>query len=214
MPALKRGVLIALEGIDGSGKSTLAKNLSQHLSNSSFPVFQTQEPGKTALGKLIKPVVQQKNIPLCAKAEFLLFAADRAQHFNELVMPALDKNMLVISDRMADSSLAYQGYGRGLDLTTLANINAWAMETRNPDLVLYVKITPEQARDRILQRGIPLSSFEQEREQFIQTLYDGFNALFAQRSNVITLDGMLNKEDLTHRATERIITWLQQQALL
>ncbi len=125
MPRLSRGILIALEGIDGSGKSTLAKNIAASLAHLDFPILQTQEPGKMALGKLLKPIVQEKKVPVCSKAEFLLFAADRAQHFHELVIPALLNKQLVISDRMADSSLAYQGYGRGLDLTTLSMINSW-----------------------------------------------------------------------------------------
>src|SRR5438067_1616217 len=110
-----QGMLITIEGIDGSGKSTLAKNLYQHLIANDVDALLTREPGATPLGKALRTILQEKNVAVCDQAEYLLFAADRAQHFKDTIIPALAKGTVVISDRMADSSLVYQGYGRGLN---------------------------------------------------------------------------------------------------
>lgn len=214
MPQLSRGILVAIEGIDGSGKSTLARNVAQTLTALQFPIALTQEPGKTGLGKLLKPIVQEKKVPIAPKAEFLLFAADRAQHFNEIIIPALKNNMLIISDRMADSSLVYQGYGRGLDIPMLKTINTWAMQEQNPDLVIYVKVNPEIAYERILKRGEKLSSFEKERETFIKKLSDGFDALLSARDNVIIIDGTLDAQTLTDHAVTKLTHWLKEQRIV
>lgn len=211
MRTLKRGILIALEGIDGSGKTTLAQNLATSLSQD-FPIILTKEPGATPLGKKLRTLLQEQSIPLSPKAEYLLFAADRAHHFSTLVLPALEQKSLVISDRMADSSLVYQGYGRGLSLDTIASINAWAMENHSPDLVIYVKIDPATAHARLVRRG-KLSAFEQE-QAFIQKLDTGFDTIFKDRNNVILLDGTLDPARLTEHATERCMSWLQQQKLI
>ena len=110
----KKGTLITFEGIDGSGKSSAARALYDHLKDE-LPVVLTREPGGTELGRVLRTLLQNRTFDLDAKAEYLLFAADRAQHMKEIVLPALAQNKIVISDRMADSSYAYQGSGRGVD---------------------------------------------------------------------------------------------------
>src|SRR3990172_1551765 len=124
----KRGLLITLEGIDGSGKSTLANAIVTALTTLGKHVVLTKEPGGTALRTELRAILQTQKNPVCDKAEFLLFAADRSQHFKELIVPALEQGQIVISDRMADSSLAYQGFGRGLDKEMISSINRWAMQ--------------------------------------------------------------------------------------
>ncbi len=178
MITLNRGVLIAVEGIDGSGKSSLVKNLSALLEKAGLPVRTTREPGATPLGKQLRTLVQEKSVAICPEAEFLLFAADRAQHMHEIVLPALAQNKIVISDRMKDSSLVYQGYGRGLDRTFINTVNSWTMQNREPDLTLYVNVDIQTASERIKKRNEKLTSFEKEHAQFIQKLIDGFNDLY------------------------------------
>jgi dTMP kinase len=213
MRTLKKGVLITLEGIDGSGKSTLAANLAAALKNEHVPVVLTQEPGKTGLGKLIKPIVQEKKVPLHPLAEFFLFAADRAQHFDELVIPALTAHHLVISDRMADSSLVYQGYGKGLDLELIKTVNTWAMRSVQPTMVIYVKIDPAVARARLIARNQGLSAFEQN-ATYQETLAAGFDAVLAHRSDVLTVHGECDQQTLTQTTLERIIEHLTTQGFL
>lgn len=210
---LKQGILIAIEGIDGSGKSSLAKNLFNELLKQEYAVLLTKEPGDTPLGQHLRGIVQEKKMPVCPKAEFLLFATDRAQHFYELIIPALEQKKIIISDRMADSSLVYQGYGRGLDIDIIKTINAWAMNGINPDVTIYVKVSIQTAQQRILQRNATLTSFEKEKQDFIQKLIQGFDTLYKNRKDVIIINGNQSMEQVTHDATTAILAWIKQQQL-
>jgi len=209
MSTPKNGLLITLEGIDGSGKSTLAKALKEALQESNIPVVLTREPGGSDLGKQLRTMLQEQHIPLCPKAEYLLFAADRAQHIHDVVIPNLQSHTIVISDRMADSSLVYQGYGRGLDLQFIEMVNNWAMDGIKPDLTIYLKITPEQARQRIEARCEKLTAFEQEADQFRQRLVNGFETIFATRNNILTLDALLSTQELTQQTLQTLLPLFQ-----
>lgn len=203
------GLLITLEGIDGSGKSTLAKSISDTLAKRNIAVFLTREPGGSELGKQLRSMLQERSVALCPKAEFLLFAADRAQHFHDVIIPNLQKGVVVISDRMADSSLVYQGFGRGLDLPFIEMVNAWAMNTIKPHLTLYLKISPTQARERLALRSPHLTAFEKDVDDLRERLVHGFETIFASRDNVITLDAVQSVEFLTHQAVDAIMPLLK-----
>lgn len=202
MKKIQNGFLVAVEGIDGSGKSSLCKNLEAALQQD-YSVLLTKEPGGTPLGKGLRKTLLQKDVPVCDKAEFLLFATDRAQHMNQIVGPHLQQGGLVISDRMGDSSVVYQGYGRNLDITTIQTINLWAMNDRQPDLVLYLRITADQAYQRMHKRNEPLNSFEKEIE-FMNRLTQGFDELVAPRNTTVTLDATLDLETLTQQAVKAL----------
>lgn len=204
----KKGFLISIEGIDGSGKSTLAANLYKTLSSTSLPILLTKEPGGSPLGSLLRNIVQKKEVDLCPKAEYLLFAADRAQHFEQVIMPALMQGKIIISDRMADSSLVYQGYGRGLEKEMIASINKWSMNNITPDLTIYVRVTAHTAFQRILKRNAEFTSFEKEQQEFIERLIIGFDAVFKERENALWCDGELSIEQITSHATQGILTWI------
>jgi len=210
--SLARGTLIAVEGIDGSGKSTLCANITQKL-DCILPIVLTKEPGGTPLGKQLRAIVQQP-IPRCAQAEFLLFAADRAQHFTDIVLPALAQKRLIISDRMADSSLIYQGHGRGLDLKIIKQVSNWVMHNRKPDVTVYVRIDLQTALERIAKRNQALTAFEQEDKNFMQRLIDGFDKLYSNRDDIILLDGTHNIETLTTLAYGSILGYLQQRSII
>lgn len=209
MISLKKGILIAIEGIDGSGKSTLAKNLHQFL-NQKYAVLLTKEPGGTQLGQQLRQLVQEKKMPICSKAEFLLFATDRAQHFHELIIPALEQNKIVISDRMSDSSLVYQGYGRGLDISTITTINTWVMNTVKPDITIFVKVSAQTAMNRIVARNAELTSFEKEKQDFIERLVIGFDSLYKNRTDVIILDGNQSVDAIAQNAYSAVEQWITQ----
>ncbi len=213
MSQLNRGVLITIEGIDGSGKSTLAKNLSCCLTANQLPTILTKEPGGTPLGEQLRAIVQKQKVALQPKAEYLLFAADRAQHFTDIIVPYLKKNMLIISDRMADSSLAYQGYGRGLAIEMIQTINSWVMLNIQPDLVMYVKIPIATALERINKRQT-LTAFEQEQLSFMQQVSDGFDMLYKDKTNVIIIDGMQPPQIITNQATQAVEKWIKKQHLI
>ncbi len=212
MPHLHKGILIALEGIDGSGKSTLAQNLFTALSEQGFDTTLTKEPGASDIGKEIRKIIQAQNISFCSKAEYLLFAADRAQHFAELIIPALEQKKIILSDRMSDSSLAYQGYGNGLDLETLRTINRWTMSSITPDITIFVHVPVEVALERAKKRGA-LSAYE-KRENFLHKVAEGFEELYKNRSDVIVVNGMKSSENLTTQTCNAIIQWIHTKNYL
>lgn len=200
------GTLIVIEGIDGSGKSTLAQALAAMMQENGRSVVLTKEPGGSNLGKTLRTILHERPVAICPTAEYLLYAADRAQHFQETIIPALTQGATVISDRMADSSLVYQGYGRGLDKTMIANVNQWAMQNIVPDIVIYIKIDPATAASRLKNRET-LSVFEKERHDFTNRLIAGFDELFKERSNVITIDGTLSPQEVTQIAYQKVQSW-------
>jgi len=214
MNQLKHGVLIAIEGIDGSGKSTLARNLCTSLIKEKLSVILTYEPGDTKIGKGIRKILQEKTVPVCDTTEFLLFAADRAQHFNDIVIPGLNNKNIVISDRMADSSVVYQGYGRGLDIETIKTVNRWAMQNITPDITFYVKISLKEALARLKKRkGLP-TSFEKEKDSFKKKLIKGFDSIFKNRPDFIILDGTQSAEMLHKIAYANIKRFLKEKEAL
>jgi dTMP kinase len=204
---LKQGILIAIEGIDGAGKSTLARSVTELLRQHGFDVVLTKEPGDSELGQEIRQIIQVQDISITSKAEYLLFAADRAQHFAEVVIPALEQNKLVISDRLGDSSLAYQGYGRGLDLSTLHTINQWAMEDITQHLTIFIRIPIKTALNRCKARGA-LSAYE-DHEDFLKVVAHGFADLYRNQPHVLAVDGTESPEQLSARVCNAIEQWLK-----
>ena len=200
------GILLVVEGVDGAGKSTLVRNLANQLAHKNREILITKEPGGSELGKYLRELVQTQPVPITPMAEYLLFAADRAQHIAQVIKPALARGAIIISDRMADSSLAYQGYGRGLDRDYIQKINAWIMQGIIPDLVFYLKLSPQQAAQRIKKR-LSLTAFEKEQEIFTERLLQGFDSIFSSRPNVVTIDAMLPENDVTLHAYKAIEQW-------
>jgi len=209
MHKLKNGILIAIEGIDGSGKSSLAKNLYQEFLNQKYAVLLSKEPGGTPLGLQLRTIVQEKKVAVCPKAEFMLFAADRAQHFNAVIIPALEQNKIIISDRMADSSLVYQGYGRGLDMNAINAVNNFVMNGIKPDITIYVKVSLQVATERIMKRNLALTSFEKEKEDFVNKLAAGFDELYKNREDVIIVDGNQTQEQVLEETLEKLAPWIK-----
>ena len=213
MKTLSRGILISVEGIDGAGKSTLVNNVVNRLTKQGYSVLGTREPGATQLGKVIREIVQKKEVPRTYQAEYLLFAADRAQHFHEIIIPALQRNMLVISDRMSDSSLVYQGYARGLSHEMITTINDWTMHGYHIDMTLYLKIDAHTAAQRLALRAQQLTVFE-EKKAFTQKLIDGFQQIFTNNPRIRTLEGTRDSTQLCDDACQAIETWIEQKQLL
>jgi len=204
MEKRKQGTLISIEGIDGSGKSTLAKNLKKKLETNSFDVLLTYEPGDTDLGKHIRKILQERNFDMCGVSEFLLFAADRAQHFKDVIAPHLQKNKIIISDRMADSSLVYQGYGRGVNIQKIEIINKWAMNGITPDITVYIKISLDTALERLRKRKSIPTTFEKEKEEFTKKLINGYQKIYQNKKNIITLDGEKSANSMADEAYLKI----------
>ena len=144
-----RGIFITIEGIDGCGKTTHAELLARWLSERGEPVLRTREPGGTALGLELRNLLLKPGRAIEPAAELLMYLADRAQHVAEVLRPALAAGQVVVCERYADSTFAYQGYGRGLDLATLRRLNDVSTGGLLPDLTLLLDLDPAEARRRI-----------------------------------------------------------------
>jgi dTMP kinase len=151
---MTRGRLITLEGIDGCGKTTQLRLLERYLTAGNIPCVSTRQPGGTELGLTIRAallnVTHSRVEPL---TELLLYAADRAQHVREMIIPALEAGMIVLSDRYADATTAYQGYGRGFDLKLIADLNGLATGGLTPDLTLLFDLDVATGLGRVYRRS-------------------------------------------------------------
>lgn len=213
---LKKGILISVEGIDGSGKSSLVDLLEKRLKEENFETLKTKEPGATSLGKVLRDILQDRKFSINNKTEFLLFSADRSENINKIVIPALKSNKIVISDRMTDSTFAYQGFARGLDINFIKEVTKFATENIFPDLTIYLKIDYKTAIDRLKSRAKKLnqtlSCFEKEKEDFFKKTISGFETIFKDRDNIIEIDGTENLESITLKALEKIKLYLKDYA--
>lgn len=207
---LPQGILIALEGIDGSGKTSVATFLSDYFKQLGFTVVSTRQPGATELGKHIRTMLHDRPFEVSAKSEFLLFAADRAQHIESVIKPALQAGSIVISDRMADSSIAYQGAGRGLDERTLSEINSWAMDGIKPDVTVYIRVDWATALHRLKKRNEKLTHFEQEKVEFFENVIRQYDTLYFNRKDVVIINGTQSPQEVNNQALEAIIALLAE----
>jgi dTMP kinase len=182
---------IALEGLEGCGKSTHATRLGAHLN-----AVVTREPGGTAIGATLRAILADpNNTDLHARTEALLMAADRAQHMEQVVRPALHAGQHVVSDRSIYSTLAYQGYGRGLDVAELRRISTWALDNTLPDIVIFMSVPTDILNERLAKRN--LDRFEREGAEFFARVHDGFHALMAaDPQRWIVIDGTMPKDDV------------------
>lgn len=206
---LPHGLFITIEGIDGSGKSSIAQQLVEYFKSLGFKTILTREPGGTVFGQQIRTILHERTFNLEPKAEFLLFAADRTQHFQEVIKPAIDEGIIVISDRSAESSLAYQGYGRNVDKEKIKLVNSWATDNITPDIIVYLKIDYKTACDRIQERNKKLTVFEQENKEFFEKVIEGFDIILSKRKNVVTVNADQSKEIVTKEVLEKICNYLQ-----
>ncbi|MCX4639706.1 dTMP kinase [Streptomyces platensis] len=171
------GFFIALEGGDGAGKSTQVEALAEWIRGKGHEVVVTREPGATAIGKRLRSIILDVSTSgLSDRAEALMFAADRAEHVNSVIRPALERGAVVITDRYIDSSVAYQGAGRNLAPTEIARISRWATDGLVPHLTVLLDVSPETARERFTEAPDRLES---EPAAFHQRVRCGFLTLAA-----------------------------------
>ncbi len=182
---------IVLEGLEGCGKSTHTKRLGEHLN-----AVITREPGGTRIGSLLRAILADtENTDLDRRTEALLMAADRAQHMAEVIQPALARGQHVVSDRSIYSTLAYQGYGRQLGTADLLSISTWALNSRLPDMVIYIDVPTDILNERLAKRD--LDRFEREGPEFFARIAQGFTELrAADPQRWIVIDGTMSKDDV------------------
>ncbi len=200
------GLFITLEGLEGSGKTTQQKYIVDDLKEKGFDVLLTREPGATRLGREIRQLLLDPDwSEMTPRAEILLFAADRAQHVEEIVKPALNAGKIVISDRYFDSNLAYQGYGRGLDIDLVRKINLWAVDYLKPDLTIFLDLPVEVGLARARAQTVDKLGDRLEREEFnfYQQIRAGYLELAKESERFRVIDA--------NRSIEKVKTDILQE---
>ncbi|WP_327048551.1 dTMP kinase [Microbispora sp. NBC_01189] len=198
-----RGLFIAFEGGEGSGKTTQSRLLAIWLRDQGFDVVQTREPGSTKVGMRLRAILlDAAHQGLSARAEAMLYAADRAEHVEKVIVPALRRGSTVITDRYVDSSLAYQGAGRSLDPEDVAKINKWATGGLVPDLTVLIDVPPSVGLRRM---ASPADRIEAEPLEFHERVRREFRALAAaDPDRYLLLDGTLEQREVTILIQDRV----------
>ena len=174
---MKRGMFITVEGTDGSGKTTQINLMKSYLEGKGYDVIITREPGGTSIGEKIRSIIlDPENKEMNEVTEVLLCASARAQIITELIKPAIDDRKIIICDRFIDSSYAYQGYGRGIELDLITKINNVAICGMMPDITFLFDISPDTALKRRLFSSLP-DRIEREKLEFHKKVYSGYKAL-------------------------------------
>ena len=174
-------MFISFEGLDGSGKTTQVQRLASWLRTAGMNVLQLREPGGTRIGDAVRAILHDHgNANMDARTELLLYCASRAQLIVEQVQPHLAAGGIVLSDRFADSTLAYQGYGRGLDLGFLDTLLQFATRGVKPDVTLYFDVDEARALQRRLTSGGEVNRLDTEAMDFHRRVREGYSALIAQ----------------------------------
>ena len=194
-----KGVFICIEGLDGSGKSTQAKLLTKKLCKAGYNAVFTAEPSQGKIGKFIrKRLFEQERLPTTVEA--LLFAADRIEHVQNTIVPALNEGKIVISDRYVYSSLAYQG-SAGLDLNWIETINDNA---KKPDLSIFVDVAPEVVLDRLKRKKSVMETLQTQ-----VCVYEIYQK-YVERGELRRIDGVKNKNDVLNALYAEVICFLKK----
>ena len=204
-----KGKFIVIEGIDGCGKTTQINALSKWLPNTGLikkggNLITTREPGGSLLGQKLRGLIldNNENNKPSSLAELLLYSADRAEHVSKIISPALKKNDWVISDRFSDSTLAYQGYGRNINLEIIKNIESIVCQGEYPDLTFFLEISPEES---ILRRKNEIPDrIESEGIRFLEKVNEGFK-LIAKEKNWKVISASQNIKTITNQIKETVL---------
>jgi dTMP kinase len=192
-----RGIFVTIEGPDFSGKSTLVRAIKPLLAAASPPTYFTREPGGTPAAERVRALVLDPEVEMDAWTEAYLYAAARADHARRGILPRLERGEDVVCERYLDSSLAYQGYGRGLGVEAVRELNSWAVETVMPDRTFYLRIGAEERARRARELGATLDRIEKVGDEFWRRVEEGFEELIRlEPERIEVLDGESSPEEL------------------
>lgn len=212
---MKKGLIISFEGPDGAGKTTVINQLLPILSEKlNQSIVSTREPGGVDIAERIRDVILDVNhTSMDDKTELLLYMAARRQHFVEKVLPALKSGKLVLIDRFIDSSVAYQGSGRGLDKQVISWLNDFATDSRKPDLTLYFDIDSETGLARIAKNAErEINRLDLEKLEMHQRVRQGYLELAElEKSRVVTIDASQGLEQVVTDALKEILDCLSEE---
>ena len=207
----ERGAFLSVEGLDGSGKGTQIERLSDALDRWGFEVVHTREPGGTPIGEKIREILlDRENTGMTDVTEALLYAASRAQHVREKILPAVAEGKVVLCDRFLDSSVAYQGGGRQLGIDEVLAINAPAVNGTLPDLTVYLDINHREALRRRCAASEP-DRMEMEADSFHARVEDGYHQLIARDpERFVVMDASGSRDEIAAEIQEKVLTRLME----
>ncbi|MDD5009119.1 MAG: dTMP kinase [Syntrophorhabdaceae bacterium] len=190
-------MLITFEGIEGSGKTTQIEFLYNHLKKEGYEVIKTREPGGTAFGEALRRIFLHENLNVLPLSELLVFMAMRAQHVEELIMPALKDGKVVLCDRFVDASYAYQGYGRGIDLGIIETLNRLVTKGIRPNLTILLDCPVNKGLQRKAAFNNVMDRFEKEDIAFHQRIKNAYLKLSREEpKRFLIVDGKKRVEDI------------------
>ncbi|AEY64452.1 dTMP kinase [Clostridium sp. BNL1100] len=195
---MRKGLFITVEGTDGSGKTTQIKLMEEFLKAAGINVVLSREPGGTEISEMIRNLIlDPRNIDISPLTELMLYAAARAQHVFQVIRPALESGKYVICDRFVDSSYAYQGCGRGVDLKTVADVNRAAVDGVVPDITFFLDIDPRLAIERRI-KSTGADRIEQEKMDFHIRVYEGYRKMsLLYPDRIKTIDASKSIEEIS-----------------
>ena len=209
MPSRTRrvpGVLITLEGGEGSGKTTQAVRLCQSLAERGYTVLHTREPGGTLVAERLRSILLERSVePMAPETETLIILAARRQHVDQVIRPALARGTLVICDRFSDSTMAYQGYARGLDLEILRTMNDWATGGLTPHLTVLFDLPVAAGLTRRRSEAVSQNRLDLETKRFHTKVRAGFLALAKREPHRIRMIDARQSPDAIARQVETLV---------
>ncbi|HHW32050.1 MAG TPA: dTMP kinase [Clostridiaceae bacterium] len=204
---MAKGLFITIEGMDGSGKTTQIEKIKEYFQQKGYEPVLTREPGGTKISEKIRNIIlDESNTGMSPVTEMLLYASARAQLVFEVIKPALNQGKVVICDRFIDSSYAYQGYGRGIDLKFIENVNEPALDNVMPDITFFFDIEPKLALARRIS-ATGADRIEKEKLEFHERVYKGYKdraALFPHRIKIINANRSIEE------ISEEVRFWLNK----
>jgi len=201
------GLLISFEGSEGSGKSTQAEIIYRWLVEKGYDALLTREPGGTELGRYVRKILLDERLVISPKAEILLYGADRAQHVEEVILPALKEGKIVLCDRYIDSSVAYQGYARGLEIEFIKNINMMAVSNVIPDLTLLYDLPAKEGFKR--KKAVSFDRIEGEGLAFHEAVRKGYLEMAKRESRIKIIDASRDVESVARDSIALVSRFLK-----
>lgn len=204
---MKNGIIITFEGPDGAGKTTVLEKVLPVLQEKGYDIVTTREPGGVEIAERIRDVILDvKHVAMDNKTELLLYMAARRQHYVEKVLPALEAGKVVLIDRFIDSSVAYQGAGRGLDKEIIAKLNDFSTDGRKPDLTLYFDVESEIGLARIAKNADrEVNRLDLEKLDMHKRVRQGYLDLAQTEERIVTIDASRELEQVVAEATHVIL---------
>lgn len=203
---MMKGIFITFEGIEGSGKSTQLSMLNKWLTNHDYDVVATREPGGTKIGEKIRELLRSgsKDDVFSPRTELMLFEASRAQHMEEIVLPALNNGKIVLCDRFFDSTTVYQGVARAIDTDIVHILNDFSSFEKKPDLTIILDIGVDESMNRLIKREISKDRIEQEDRKFFENVRNGYLSLAQNNERFFVIDGTGDANNIQQKIRDEL----------